>query len=397
MSSNANGNAMAVKATLSIAAALVACFVIHKRNLKRKQQSKEDVNPRDEEYETSFIPSDDSDTFYNQLGISEENLPDHIRREIHKQRQRKAKVSMISMKTPMYDNIYMLDQDREAICTISMKKAKWYIRKNIAEWSSPKDGSELAKEKDIKCMRLLFEHNGKTMKKDGESSSSETLYLRSVKQNICVSCGNDGHHIRYYIVPYAYRSLLPDDYKSHMSHDIVILCPDCHVNCERFTKKRMKKIENDLRMKMTGNDAFCSPVVEDPHLYHIRSCAIALAKWKNSMPKEKIESYEAEVRSYLATCCTDEDEKVLLLSGKQPLTKKQLEKVCGVKYRVKNPSYIPGSKVVVRSLNEDPKKIEKFIVEWRKHFIATVNPKHMPTGWSVDNPVAKGSSFVLLV
>src|SRR6056300_369587 len=186
MSSNANGNAMAVKATLSIiAAGFVACFVIHKRNLKRKQQSKEDVNPREEEYEASFIPSDDSDTFYNQLGISEENLPDHIRREIHKERQRKAKVSMISMKTPMYDNIYMLDQNREAICTISMKKAKWYIRKNIAEWSSPKDGSELAKEKDIKCIRLLFEHNGKTTKKDDESSS-ETLYLRSVKQNICV-------------------------------------------------------------------------------------------------------------------------------------------------------------------------------------------------------------------
>jgi hypothetical protein len=159
----------------------------------------------------------------------------------------------------------------------------------------------------------------------------------------------------------------------------------------------MKKIENDLRMKMTGNDAFCSPVVEDPHLYHIRSCAIALAKWKNSMPIEKIESYETEVRSYLSTYCTDEEEKALLLSGKQPLTKKQLEKVCGVKYRVKNPSYIPGSEVVVRSLNQDPKKIEEFIVEWRKHFIATVNPKHMPTGWSVDNPVAKGSSFVLLV
>ena len=163
-SSNANGNASAAKVTLSLAAALVACFVIHKRNLKRKQQSKEDVNPRDEEHEASFIPSDDSDAFYNQLGISEENLPDHIRREIHKQRQRKAKVSMISMKTPMYDNIYMLDQDREAICTISMKKAKWYIRKNIAEWSSPKDGSDLAKEKDIKCIRLLFEHNGKSTK-----------------------------------------------------------------------------------------------------------------------------------------------------------------------------------------------------------------------------------------
>ncbi len=39
-SSNANGNAMAVKATLSIAAALVACFVIHKRNRNESSNQK---------------------------------------------------------------------------------------------------------------------------------------------------------------------------------------------------------------------------------------------------------------------------------------------------------------------------------------------------------------------
>mmetsp|Transcript_23268 Transcript_23268/g.39637 ORF Transcript_23268/g.39637 Transcript_23268/m.39637 type:complete len:281 (-) Transcript_23268:55-897(-) len=280
-----------------------------------------------------------------------------------------------------------------------MKKANWYIRKNIAEWTSPKEGSELSKDKDAKCIRLLFTHNGAN-EDEHKKSSSEKLYLRSAKQNICVSCGSDGHHIRHYIVPYAYRSLLPDDYKSHMSHDIVILCPDCHVRCERSTKKRMKRMETDLRMKMVttdGDDAFCSPVIEDAHLYHVRSCAIALVRWKDTIPEEKVEEYENEVRSYLADCCKTEAEKEMILAGNEPLTKVQLQKACSVKYRVKNPRYVPGSEVVVRSLNDDRKKIEEFIVDWRKHFMTVVVPKYMPTGWRVDNPVAKGSSFVLLV
>lgn len=394
--SSSNGNMTTLKATLCIgAAALAASFIIHNRTSKcKKQQSKDDVNNTDEVNSSS---SDSVVTFYNQLGISEDKLPDHIRREIHKQRKRKSKEAMISMKTPMYDNIHMLDEDREPICTISMKKAKWYIRKNIAEWTAPKAGSELSKDKDIKCIRLLFTHNG--VHEGEKKSSSEKLYLRSAKQNICVSCGSDGHHIRHYIVPYSYRALLPDDYKSHMSHDIVILCPDCHVRCERSTKKRMKRMEHNLRMKMTDGNAFCSPVIEDPHLYHVRSCAIALAKWRDKIPTEKIASYEKEVRLYLADCCKDEAEKemIILTGNDEPLTKSQLQKACSVKYRVKNPRYVPGSEVVVRSLNGDKEKIEQFIVDWRKHFIAIVDPKYMPTGWRVDNPVAKGSSFVLLV
>lgn len=396
--SSTNGSTTLKATVLSIGAvaALGVVFIIHnRRTLKRKQQSKDDANKKDETI--SSRPIDSVATFYNQLGISEENLPDHIRREIYKQRQRKAKEAMISMKTPMYDNIHMLDEDREAICTISMKKAKWYIRKNIAEWSSPKEGSELSKNVDVKCIRLLFTHNGANEDEEKKSSSTEKLYLRSAKQNICVSCGSDGRHIRHYIVPYSYRSLLPDDYKSHMSHDIVILCPDCHVRCERSTKKRMKRMENELRMKMADGDAFCSPVIEDAHLYHVRSCAIALVKWKNTMPTEKIDSYENEVRCYLADCCKNDAEKETILTGNEPLTKAQLQKVCSVKYRVKNPRYVPGSEVVVRSLKNDREKIEEFIVDWRKHFIAIVDPQHMPTGWRVDNPVAKGSSFVLLV
>ena len=396
MVSSTNTTLKVAVLSVGAAAALGVIFLLHRHNFskRKQQQAKADDAQKKEQERTSHDAS--SAAFYNQLGISEEDLPDHIRRDIHKQRKRKSKEAMISMKTPMYDNIHMLDENRDPLCTISMKKAKWYIRKNIGEWTTPKEGSELAKEKDVKCIRLLFTHNG-AKENEETKASSEKLYLRSTKQNICVCCGSDGHHIRHYIVPYAYRSLLPDDYKSHMSHDIVILCPDCHVRCERSTKKRMKRMESDLRMKMTEADAFCSPVIEDAQLYHVRSCAIALVKWKDTIPEEKVFEYENTVRSYLADCCRNETEREMLLAGDEPLTKAQLQKACSVKYRVKNPKYVPGSEVVVRSLDGDRKKIEEFIVDWRKHFMTVVDPQYMPTGWRVDNPVSKGSSFVLLV
>jgi hypothetical protein len=44
----------------------------------------------------------------------------------------------------------------------------------------------------------------------------------------------------------------------------------------------------------------------------------------------------------------------------------------------------------------DARLISQFIVDWRKHFIDTVNPRHMPTGWRIDNPVVCGSQFLIL-
>jgi len=365
---------------MAIGTLIVAATSIYKFTQKRKDDGG-----------TNNSATNDETEFYKELGVSEENLPTHIQREIHKERKRQAKVELISMKTPMYDNVCMLDTNRELMCTISMKKARWYTKKGIAEWSTFKeddDGSTtnlIAEE--VKCIRLLFEHNGADSKK---TTPEETLYLRSAKQNVCVACGDDGHHIRHYIVPYSYRTLLPEEYKSHMSHDIVILCPDCHLECERPTKKRMKNIEHDLRMKMGEGAIDISPFIDDPHLRHIRSCGIALVKWTENMPTEKVERYDKDVREYLASMCKKEEEKEAILNGKEKLTKSQLQKACSVNYRVKNPNFVRGNEVVVRSL-KGAQGIEEFIIDWRKHFIAMVNPQHMPTGWRIDSPVLCGS------
>ena len=317
--------------TLLVATA-ISCYILRHRHRRKKSNSD---NKHGNLPSTTDDPTDDTNSnndiddnnFYKQMGISEENLPTHIQREIYKERQRQKKAAMISMKTPMYDNIYMLDQQGEVLCTISNKKANWYIRKEIGKWSTFKkkdkdinNVSNNCKEEgeEVKCIQLLFEHN-RTNKK----GSSEEVYLTSAKQNICVACGSDGYHIRHYIVPYSYRSLLSKEYKSHMSHDIVILCPNCHVDCERYSKRRMKDMENELRMKL-GPEYNVSPVIEDSHLANVRSCAIALAKWKDKMPQEKVDRYDAVVREYLASICTNEEEKNDILNGKEELSKSQL-------------------------------------------------------------------------
>eukprot|EP00804_Cyclotella_cryptica_P023689 CCRYP_019319-RA/>CCRYP_019319-RA protein AED:0.46 eAED:0.43 QI:0/-1/0/1/-1/1/1/0/408 len=325
-------------------------------------------------------------------------LPPHVLRKISKERRRKSKMELLSMKSPMYDNVFMLDPDRRVMCTISLKKAKWYVNKGIAEWSSRPRHDNDNGDPNEKCIRLLFEPNAGRGASVASKTHSETVYLRTPKQNVCVSCGSAGHHMRHYIVPYSYRTLLPEEYKSHMSHDIVILCPDCHLHVDRETKLRMNRIEHDLRDSLSraandGCDYWCSPVIDDTHLYHIRSCAIALVKWRDRMPQEAVESHEKLVREYLASLHpNNENDTETSRQGERerPLTKSQLQTVCGINYQIKNPDYITGSELVVKSLNANDEKIELFIKQWRQHFVDTVHPQYMPRGWSVENPVVSG-------
>ena len=70
-------------------------------------------------------------------------------------------------------------------------------------------------------IRLLFEPKGRPEDDDNE------FYIQS-KRNCCVGCGEAGHYLRYRVVPSCYRHAFPERLKSHRSHDIVLLCVDCH-------------------------------------------------------------------------------------------------------------------------------------------------------------------------
>lgn len=78
---------------------------------------------------------------------------------------------------------------------------------------------------EIECespftVRLLFEPSGRPM--------PDADYYTTVKENVCVVCGSTDSFVRKMIVPHDYRKYFPQDFKDHMSHDVLLMCLDCH-------------------------------------------------------------------------------------------------------------------------------------------------------------------------
>lgn len=310
--------------------ALTLRYHRHQRSVKRPKEDEEE-------------PSTDSE------------LPAHLKRAIHKEKRRKASVRFLAMKKPMYDNLSMYGPQGDLLCTISQKKADWYVRKQLASW------------KGDATIQLLFEPKGK--------SSSPSVYATSHKQNVCVCCGEASRYMRHYVVPYCYRTLFPENYKTHMPHDIIILCADCHLTCAQVTQKRQKRLEYTLRK----NPETAQSVIPNRELHHVRSCALALVRNSESLPQEKQESYESLIKAHFG------------LSHTEKVTSETLQAACEMETHLPNPNYIPGAQLIVDGLDSD-ELIDVFIRDWRAHFVETMHPRFLPKGWSVNNPVHSDDS-----
>ncbi len=279
-------------------------------------------------------------------------VPTHLKRLLYKEQRRKDSVRFLAMKKPMYDNIEMYSPEGVMLCTISKKKAAWYIGKNLATWKT-----------ETQSIQLLFKPKGQP--------SGDDNYHVSHKKNVCVVCGDSEKFMRHYVVPYCYRALFPSKYKTHMPHDIVILCPDCHVHSEKSTQERQKKIELSLRT-MPGTD---HPHIPDRELHRVKSAALALCNRREQIPPEKVKEHEATVKMYFG------------LDQSSWLSHELLIEATTMETSIPNPTYIPGPELVVSSLAYDEESIESFILDWREHFLHTMQPRFLPTGWSIDSPV----------
>jgi hypothetical protein len=233
-----------------------------------------------------------------------------------------------------------------------MRKAQWYIAKGLGDWTSDEE----------KQILLNFE----------PKSRSSQSYGVSKKENICVICGSGEHYIRFYIVPYVYRALFPICFKSHMSHDIVLVCGKCHVHCEKYTQSRMRELEAMCR----PHNGYPPKYIQNHHLYHVRSCAVALKQWRHKIPDDKMRDYECVVTTHIQS--TNENIRTTNLSPED------LELAAKVEYQAENPNYIPPSDFVVKKLASTDDQIQVFVQGWRQYFIDMNLPKYLPIGWQVD-------------
>lgn len=337
-------------------------------------------------------------------------LPTHLQREMYKEGRREKMIPKLTRTKPMYDNVVMSDPNGTVLSTVSIKKANWYVRKNFAVWCLWGEG------KTEQAIQLLFQPETTTSCKiasppsttctNPKTAQSNTVALReynsSIKENRCVGCGVERDYMKHYIVPYCYRTKFPDHFKTHLPHDIVILCASrCHLRAQQATYHRMNTLEQRERKRRQKIDL--SPTsgqaeLVDPYKYRVRSAATALLQWKAKLPDSTISSYEQIISEWAR-----EHESTLVdaADDKNTPTLRQLEAASLLECRSPNPLFVSGAELLVDTLRSrrkndgggggdgalDEDALTDFVRGWRQHFLDIVHPRYLPKGWSVDAPV----------
>lgn len=116
------------------------------------------------------------------------------------------------------------------------------------------------------AIMLLFEPKGRPEDEDNE------FYIQS-KKNICVGCGEKSHYIRYRIIPSCYRMHFPEHLKSHRSHDIVLLCVDCHEIAHSAAEKYKRRVAEEF-----GIPLFVQKIVNSGDISLITDASVSEGK-----------------------------------------------------------------------------------------------------------------------
>lgn len=112
----------------------------------------------------------------------------HFSRSFDNFKERKIAVRQ----KPLYTNSYLQANDGELLCTIDIKKAMWYVNKDLGEIVN----------KDPLTVRLKFEPSGRAVGQTGK-------YYQTPKDNKCVVCGEIESYTRKNVVPREYRKNFP--------------------------------------------------------------------------------------------------------------------------------------------------------------------------------------------
>lgn len=150
---------------------------------------------------------------------------------------------------------------------------------------------------DPPSIQLLFEPKGRPEDEDND------FYIQS-KKNICVGCGEGKHYLRYRIIPSCYRMHFPEHLKSHRSHDIVLLCVDCHEIAHAAAEKYKRHIADEFGIPLfvrkvvdldkTQNASLSSlPIASSEEIgvspLQLRTAAMALLRHGPQMPAQRRE------------------------------------------------------------------------------------------------------------
>ncbi|KAL2476769.1 Polynucleotidyl transferase [Abeliophyllum distichum] len=253
-------------------------------------------------------------------------------KQVAKKASRELFVQKFSCKSPVYHNCKIYANDGRLLCYCDRKKLEWYLSRNLAKLV----------EDDPHAIILCFEPKGRPEDEDND------FYIQS-KKNICVSCGEGNHYLRYRIIPSCYRVYFPEHLKSHRSHDIVLLCVDCHEIAHAAAEKYKKQIAAEfdvplfIRKVVDLNQAQGASTATTPTVIseeagvsplQLRTAAMALIRHGPRMPCERREELMQVVMKYYGGReISDEDLERALLVGMSPHERRKFEKKRGLAFK----------------------------------------------------------------
>lgn len=147
---------------------------------------------------------------------------------------------------------------------------------------------------DPPAIKLNFMH------KTGDQDRGVDDYYLHSKENKCVSCGEEGHYLRYKVVPACYRRNFPVQWKSHRSHDIVLLCVDCHHVAHKAAEVVKRQLSQEYgvplfppKPKPAGGN------ICETHPYNVRRAAVALKVYGKTLPEGRRKELQQMVRGFV--------------------------------------------------------------------------------------------------
>ena len=234
------------------------------------------------------------------------------------------------------------------------RRAEWYLKKNLAEVISTND-SRLE-------VKLLFEPKG--IGPNDEFSSHEIIHR-------CVVCASFNDLTKHHIVPSCYRKFFPKEYKSRINHDVVIVCEYHHHVYEDLANIVKEHLALRYHVPTLQECSELQSASSNPLLKKLNVTRSLLKTYFQQLEKDKVSDKLLEKMKIIGI----DVEKTHHTSLCEMLqhAEDQIDSVMDVSIDVEH-----GQLIVSKLEN-----IDAFIKMWRKHFIETMDPQYMPTGWSV--------------
>jgi len=274
----------------------------------------------------------------------------------------------------IYGNCELLAPDGTLMAKCDEKKVKWYLSKELARQICD----------DPIRIQLLFEPEWKTKyanmtEEERETQKSVDAFYVQEKRNQCVVCGALDKYLRFHIVPTLYRRLLPEAFKSHSSHDVVLLCVACHekANTAHWKRKLEFAAQYDAPLMQSEVRPFGAEA-------NARKAALALSRSAAAMPPDRRQFMCDQVLAWDPPADAPRAEGKVKFSVPpadlgipEDLFRAALAPLRDVRH--------DHGEVVVGAVTDVP----EFIQGWREHFVTTMDPKFLPPMWGVNSKAAR--------